>query len=97
MPSVSVFDDLTVTQEVADNIVTAIGKAASATPRAGSVTQSSNVDSNGVTTDQVDVTAEYGAGGPSFSVRNGTAWSIGMGEGNPSPISDTTLRGKVLN
>ena len=90
MPSVSVFDDLTVTQEVADNIVTAIGKAANATPRAGSVTQSSNVDSGGITTDQVEVTAEYGASGPSFEVRNGTAWSIGMGEGNPSPISDTT-------
>ena len=89
MPSVSVFDDLTVTQEVADNIVTAIGKAASAMPRAGSVTQSSNVDSSGITTDQVDVTAEYGANVPRFSVRNGTAWSIGMGEGNPSPISDT--------
>ena len=90
MPSVSVFDDLTVTQEVADNIVTAIGKAASATPRAGSVTQSSNVDSSGITTDQVDVTAEYGASVPSFEVRNGTEWSIGMGEGNPSPIFDST-------
>ena len=90
MPSVSVFDDLTVTQEVADNIVTAIGRAAEATPRAGSVTQSSNVDSSGVTADQVEVTAEYGASVPRFSVRNGTEWSIGMGEGNPSPISDTT-------
>ena len=90
MPSVSVFDDLNVTQEVADNVVAAIGRAAEATPRAGSVTQSSNVDSSGVTTDQVDVTAEYGASVPRFSVSNGTEWSIGMGEGNPSPISDTT-------
>ena len=90
MPSVSVFGDLNTTQMVADNIVTAIGKAAEATPRAGSVTQSSNVDSSGVTTDQVEVTAEYGASQPRFSVRNGTEWSIGMGEGNPSPISDTT-------
>ena len=48
------------------------------------------MDSNGVTTDQVDVTAEYGASVPRFSVQNGTEWSIGMGEGNPSPISDTT-------
>ena len=90
MPSVSVFGDLNATQEVADNIVTAIGKAASAMPRAGSVTQSSNVDSGGITTDQVEVTAEYGASGPSFEVRNGTEWSIGMDEGNPSPLSDTT-------
>jgi hypothetical protein len=90
MPSVSVFDDLTVTQEVADNMVTAIGRAAEAIPRAGSVTQSSNVDSGGITTDQVDVTAEYGASVPSFEVRNGTEWSIGMGEGNPSPIFDST-------
>ncbi len=37
-PSVSVFDDLNVDQMTADNIVTAIGKAAEATPRAGSVT-----------------------------------------------------------
>ena len=57
---------------------------------AGSVTQSSNVDSGGITTDQVEVTAEYGASVPRFSVRNGTEWSIGMGEGNPSPILDTT-------
>ena len=71
-------------------MVAAIGKAAEARPRAGSVTQSSNVDSGGVTTDRVEVTAEYGAGVPRFSVRNGTAWSIGMNEGNPSPISDTT-------
>ena len=89
-PSVSVFDDLNPTQEVADNMVAAIGRAAEARPRAGSVTQSSNVDSGGVTTDRVEVTAEYGAVVPRFSVRNGTAWSIGMNEGNPSPISDTT-------
>ena len=90
MPSVSVFGDLSVDQIAADNIVTAIGKAAEATPRAGSVTQSSNVDSQGVTTDQVDVTAEYGASQDRFSVRNGTEWSIGMSEGNPRSIPDTT-------
>lgn len=101
MPSVSVLGDLTVTQEVADNVVTAMGKAAEATPRAGSVTQSSNVDSNGVTTDQVAVTAEYGASVPRFSIRNemGAEWSIGMDEGNPRPISDTTSpwKGAGLN
>lgn len=85
-PSVSAFGALNPNQMVADNIVTAIGKAVEATPRAGSVTQSSNVDSRGVTTDQVDVTAEYGAGQHRFSLRNGTEWSIGMGEGNPSSL-----------
>ena len=90
MPSVSVFDDLNVTQDVANNVVAAIGRAAEATPRAGSVTQSSNVDCSDVTIDQVDVTAEYGANGPSFSVRNGTEWSIGMNEGNPQRIPGTT-------
>ena len=89
-PSVSVFEDLNPSQMVADNIVTAIGKAAVATPRAGSVTQSSNVDNQGVTTDQVDVTAEYGTSGPGFAIRNGTTWSIGMGEGNSRRIPGTT-------
>lgn len=89
-PSVSVFGDLNPSQMVADNIVTAIGQAAEATPRAGSVTQSSNVDSNSVTLDRVEVTAEYGASQHRFSVRNGTAWSIGMGEGNPRRIPNTT-------
>ncbi len=36
------------------------------------------------------MTAEYGASQHNFSVSNGTEWSIGMGEGNPSRISDTT-------
>ena len=75
---------------VAGNAADAITKAAEARPSPGSVTQSSNVDSNNITTDGVDITAQYGSGGPSFSVRNGTAWSIGMNEGNPRRISDTT-------
>ncbi len=90
MPSVSVFGDLSATQEEADNIVAVIGQAARATPRAGSVTQSSNVNSNGVTTDQVEVTTAYSASGPRFAVRNGTAWSFAMGEGNPEQIEETT-------
>ena len=65
-------------------------RAAEARPSSGSVTQSSNVDSNNITTDSVNITAEYGSGGPSFSVRNGTAWSVGLGEGIPSRISGTT-------
>ena len=74
----------------AANTANAMGRAAEAQPRAGSVTQSSNVDSSNITTDQVDITAEYGSGGPSFSVDNGTAWSIGMSDGNPNRISGTT-------
>ena len=77
-------------QTVAGNAAAAIAKAAEARPSPGSVTQSSNVDSNNITTDGVDITAQYGSGGPSFSVRNGTAWSIGVNEGNPRRISDTT-------
>lgn len=87
-PSVSAFTGLNANSTTADNIVTAIGKVAEATPRAVSVTQSSNVDGNGVTTDQVEVTAEYGANQHRFSVRNGTEWSIGMSEGNPGSIPD---------
>ncbi len=89
-PSVSVFGGLNVDQMAADNILAAMGKAAEATPRAGSVTQSSNVNSNNVTLDRVEVTAEYGASQHRFSVRNGTEWSIGMGEGNPQRISDVS-------
>ena len=75
---------------VAGNAADAMAKAARAQPTSGSVTQSSNVDDNNITIDKVDITAEYGSGGPSFSVENGTEWSIGMGEGNPRRISDTT-------
>ena len=73
----------------AANAADAIAAAAQARPAPGSVTQSSNVDSNNITTDAVEITAQYGFGGPSFSVRNGNAWSIGMGEGNPRRISET--------
>ena len=66
-----------------------ITEAATAQPAPGSVTQSSNVDSRNITTDQVEITAQHGTGGPSFSVRNGTAWSIGTSDGNPSRIPDT--------
>jgi len=90
-PSGSGVGDLNPTTDmVVDNILTAIGRAAGATPRAGSVTQSSNVNNQGITTDQVDVTAEYGATVPGFAIRNGTTWSIGMGEGNPRPIAGVT-------
>ena len=74
----------------AANAATKMAEAAAAQPAPGSVTQSSNVDSSNITTDQVDITARYGSGGPSFSIRNGTAWSIGTSDGNPRRISDTT-------
>ncbi len=74
----------------AANVAAVITRAAEAQPSAGSVTQSSNVDSNNITTDEVDITAQYGSGGPSFSIRNGTAWSIGTSDGNPRRIPDTT-------
>ncbi|MDE0342844.1 MAG: hypothetical protein OXK82_06735 [Deltaproteobacteria bacterium] len=73
----------------AANTAVKIAQAAVAQPTPGSVTQSSNVDSSNISIDQVDITAQYGSGGPSFSVRNGTAWSIGTNDGNPSRISGT--------
>ena len=73
----------------AANTAAKIAQAAGAQPAPGSVTQSSNVDSSNITTDQVRITAQHGSGGPSFSVRNGTAWSIGTSDGNPSRIPDT--------
>ena len=99
MPATSVLGDLNATQEVADNILAAIGRAAEATPRAGSVTQSSNVYSSGITIDKVEVTAAYGASVPRYSVRNGTEWSISMNEGNPRPISDVSApwKGSALS
>ena len=71
----------------AANTADKMAQAALAQPTPGSVTQSSDVDSSNITTDQVKVTAQYRSGGPSFSVRNGTAWSIGTSDGNPSRIS----------
>ena len=68
---------------VAGYVGDVIFDAGAAIPNAGSVTQSSNVGSDGVTIDQVEVVAEYGASQNRFSVTNGTNWLIGMGEGNP--------------
>ena len=94
--SVSVFEGAVNADPVtAANIITAIGKAAQAKPLPGSVTQSSNVDIGGITTDQIEVTVQYGATGPSFWVGDGrdtyeAEWWIDMdmGEGNPRPIAD---------
>ena len=95
-PDVSVFEDAVDADPViAANVIAAIGKAAQARPIPGSVTQSSDVDSGGTTTNTVEITAQYGANGPSFLVVEGMdmyggEWRIDvdMGEGNPSPIED---------
>ena len=54
--------------------------AATARPNVGSVTQSSNVDADGVTTDQIEVDVQYRSDSRAeehiYSVRNGTSWSI---------------------
>ena len=73
--------------DVEDRVGDAIAEAASAIPNAGSVTQSSNVDSNGVTIDQVEVTVEYGASQNRFSVTNGADWSIDTDEGYEKTIA----------
>ena len=60
-------------------ILDAIGIAAAARPAAANLTQSSNVDSNGVTIDQVEVSAQYDeTNGLCFAIQNGTQWSIGL-------------------
>ncbi len=69
----------------------AMAKVADARPRAGSVTQSSNAINN-VTQDRVSVTATYGATRNSYSVQNGSDWSITTADGNPVsiPIRDSS-------
>ena len=94
--SVSVFEGaVNADPVIAANVIAAIGKAAQARPLPGSVTQSSNVDSGGITTDTVEITTQYGSTGPSFWVGDGintyeAQWWIDMdmGEGNPRPIVD---------
>ena len=75
-----------------------IENAIDAEPNPGSITQSSNTDADGITTDQVEVTAEYGATIPRFSVTNRDRWSIDMGEGNPMAIQgfDQSWKGAQL-
>lgn len=67
---------------------TAASRAADARPRSGSVTQSSNVN-NGITVDRVSVTAQHGVSRNSYSVRNGSSWSISTSDGNPVTIDAT--------
>ncbi len=69
-------------------IVDVVARAASARPVAASVTQSANVDVDGVTMDQVEVEARYDETNViCFTVQNGTEWSIAMDEGDPDPIT----------
>ena len=77
------FANLNPTQ--ADHAAVAASRAADARPRSGSVTQSSNVN-NGITLDHVSVTAQHGASRNSYSIRNGSSWSISTSDGNPVSI-----------
>jgi hypothetical protein len=77
-------------QVTAANTANAMGRAAEAQPRAGSVTQSSNVDSSNITTDQVEITVRYTQDREILEVRNGTTWSIDTDEGNARQIPDVT-------
>ena len=78
------------------NAAVAIARVAEAIPRAGSVTQSSNTI-NGITTDQVEVTAQHGATGNNYSVQNGSKWSISTADGNPVSISVPNFDGQELH
>lgn len=69
--------------------VDVVARAAGARPVAASVTQSANVDADGVTMDQVEVEARYDETNViCFTVQNGTEWSIAMDEGDPELITD---------
>ena len=74
----------------AANAALAISQAAEALPAPGSITQSSNVDSNNITTDRVEITAQHRSGGAAFSVRNGSDWSISTADGNARRIPGIT-------
>ncbi|MDE0281740.1 MAG: hypothetical protein OXN16_11795 [Gammaproteobacteria bacterium] len=73
---------------VAGYVATAARRAAAARPRAGSITQSSNVR-GGITADRVSVTARHGAGRNSYTIRNGSVWSISTADGNPVTLDAT--------
>ena len=65
------------------------GKVANARPKAGSVTQSSNVDGSGITVDSVQVAVNYGSTRREFSIRNGSSWSISTADGSPKAAADS--------
>ncbi len=82
----------------ATNAQIAASKVANARPRFGSITQSSNAINN-ITQDRVTVTTEYGATRNTYSVRNGSTWSIGTADGNPRAMTDAAppFKGSELN
>ena len=71
----------------AGHLKESIGKAAEAEPNPGSVTQSSNIDTNNITIDQVEASAQYGDAFPQFSIENGSIWTIRNEDGNPTNIT----------
>ncbi|MCY4438760.1 MAG: hypothetical protein OXE53_00905 [Deltaproteobacteria bacterium] len=85
--SMGTMPDPTPEEPDTSNLADVIGRAAGARPVAGSVTQSSNVDANGVTLDRIEVAAQYDETNVlCFSIQNGTHWSIGFDEGDRRPI-----------
>ena len=79
----------------------AAAKVADARPRFGSITQSSNTINN-ITQDQVTVTTAYGATQNTYSIQNGSTWSISTADGNTQMIATTTdntggFKGSELN
>ena len=99
-PVVEPMPDLRSVLDDADPATTAdvVGRAASARPFASSVTQSANVDADGVTIDRVEVEARYDETNViCFTVQNGTKWSIAMDEGDPEPLTDLPTPWKGAN
>ncbi len=89
------------TSTTAANAQRAAAQVADASPRFGSITQSSNTINN-ITQDQVTVTTEYGATQNAYSIQNGSTWSISTADGNPRRIDTTAddtggFRGSELN
>ena len=87
------------TSTTAENAQHAAAQVADAIPRFGSVTQSSNTVNN-ITQDQVTITTSYGAAQNTYSIRNGSTWSISTADGNPELIPTTNtsgFRGSELN
>ncbi len=82
----TVFADLNPTNAGYASI--ASSRAADARPSPGSITQSSNVH-NGITVDSIKITARHGSGRNSYSIRNGTLWSVGTSDGSPVELDVT--------
>ncbi len=77
-------------------VAEASARVADARPRAGSVTQSSNTLNN-VTLDRVSVTVQHGTGRNSYSIQNGSSWSISTSDVDPVDISSQYWDGQELD